>query len=278
MLSLLLALALFAGFFALGSWVGIRRAKAAPWCVGAAVILIFLRIFWRLYPQFEYPLFPFDWYVDVRPWWVFAPAQFAVGVGAAKMSTKGARVGVGMLGLLLWVVSGQRMFLSYMLPQDEMKGLPDDKGVVRQTTDYTCGSAAAATVLTQMGVPSTEREMAGLCGTNAFTGTDEFGVAKGLRAKLPGRRVRVEGGDWEDLKKAPMPAAVTIRFVPWIDHWVVVLEVQEGGVIVGDPVGGRKAMGKDIFVRKWRGVMVTVEDDNNEGKNEKQKTKNEKDR
>jgi len=255
---LVLSLALFAGFFALGAWVGLRRARAAPWSVGGAVVLIFLRILWRLYPQFEYPFFPFDWYVEVRPWWVFAPAQFAVGVGAAKMSTKGARVGVAMLGLLLWVVSGQRMVLSYMLPQDEMKGTPDEKGVVRQTTDYTCGAAAAATVLTQMGVRATEREMAELCGTNAFTGTDEFGVAKGLRARLPGARVRVLGGDWEDLKRAPMPAAVTIRHVPWIDHWVVVLEVQDAAVIVGDPVGGRKVMRKEVFLRRWRGVMVTV--------------------
>ncbi len=259
MLLLLLALALFAGCFVLGAWVGHRRPKAAPWSVGAATLLIFLRIFWRLYPQYEYPLFPFDVYVDIRPWWVFGAALFAVGVGAAKMSTKGARVGVGMLGLLLWVVAGQRMYLSYMLPHEEMKGIADTHGVVRQTTDYTCGAAAAATVLTQMGVRATESEMSDLCGTNLFTGTDEFGVARGIRLKLPGRGVRVEGGDWEDLKRASLPAAVTIRYVPWIDHWVVVLEVQEGGVIVGDPVRGRNAMGREMFVKKWRGVMVTVE-------------------
>ncbi|MCC6740438.1 MAG: hypothetical protein IT452_15445 [Planctomycetia bacterium] len=270
MLALLLALPLFAAAFAGGVWVGRRRVKAAPWVVGAAAFLIFLRIFWRLYPQYEYPLFPWDWYVEVRPWWVFAAAELAIGVGAAKMSTKGARVGVGMLGLLLWVVAGQRMFLSYMLPQDEMKGIADSHGVVRQSTDYTCGAAAAATVLEQLGVRATEREMAAECGTNAFTGTDEFGVARGLRRRLPGREVRVRGGGWEELRRAPLPAAVTVRFVPWIDHWVVVLEVNEGGVVVGDPVGGRKAMGREMFLRKWRGVMVTVEGQG------KEKTKNEK--
>jgi hypothetical protein len=255
---ILLALLIFAGFYALGVWVGLRRPKAALWCVLASVILIGLRILGRIYPQFEYPFFPFDWYVDVRPWWMFAPAQFAVGVGTAKMSTKGARVGVGMVALLLFVVSGQRLLLGTMLPQDEMRGLPDEHGVVRQTTDYTCGASAAATVLTKLGVPSTERQMAGPCGTNAFTGTDEFGVARGLRMRLPGRKVKVDGGSWEELKAAPMPAAVTIRYVPWIDHWVVVLEVKEGSVVVGDPVSGRRTMGKDMFLRKWRGVMVTV--------------------
>lgn len=263
---LLLALALFAATFAAGAWVGVRRVKAAPWGVGIAALLILLRIFWRLYPQYEHPLFPWDWYVDVRPWWVFGPAMFALGVGAAKMSTKGARAGVAMLGVLLWVVSGQRLYLTYMLPHDEMRGIADSQGVVRQTTDYTCGAAAAATVLVQLGVPATEREMSELCGTNLFTGTDEFGVARGLRAKLPGRRIRVRGGGWEELRAAPLPAAVTVRFVPWIDHWVVVLETTEGGVVVGDPVGGRKLLGREIFLRRWRGVMVTVEGEGGTGK------------
>ncbi|MCE9582185.1 MAG: hypothetical protein K8T20_06805, partial [Planctomycetes bacterium] len=123
------------------------------------------------------------------------------------------------------------------------------------------GAAAAATVVTKLGVPATEREMADICGTNAFTGTDEFGVARGLRQKLEGKGVHVEvrGGDWEALRHAVLPAAVTIRFVPWIDHWVVVLEVREEVVIVGDPVRGRKVMAKEEFLSKWRKVMVTVE-------------------
>ena len=133
--------------------------------MAAAIALIALRILWRLYPASEYALFSFDAYVDIRPWWVFAPAMFATGVGAAKMSTKGARIGVGMVALLLWVVSGQRMFLTYMLPPEEMKGTADNYGIVRQTTDYTCGAAAAATVLTKLGVPATEREMAHPKGT-----------------------------------------------------------------------------------------------------------------
>jgi predicted double-glycine peptidase len=258
---LLFALTLFAGFTVLGAWAGHKRPKVALGGVVAAIVLISLRIVWRLYPQWEYPLFPFDAYVEIRPWWVFAPALFAMGVGAAKMSTKSARVGVGMLALLLWVVSGQRMFLSYMLPPEQMKGQADNNGVVRQTTDYTCGAAAAATVVTQLGVAATEREMAEICGTNAFTGTDEFGVARGLRQKLEGKgvRVKVRGGDWEALRHAALPAAVTIRYVPWIDHWVVVLEVREEVVIVGDPMRGRKVMGKEEFMAKWRKVMVTVE-------------------
>lgn len=260
---LLLALALFAASFTGGVLIGLKRPRTSIAVLAVAIVLIFLRILWRLYPHWEYRLFPFDRYVEIRVWWVFVPALLAIGVGAARMGTKRARVGVGALGALLWLAAAQRLWLSFMLPQDEMTGVADRNGVVRQTTDYTCGAAAAATVLAQLGQPRTERDMSEACGTNAFSGTDEFGVARGLRRKLgPGWTVDVRGAEWEDLKRAPLPAAVTIRYVPWIDHWVVVLEVRDGAVpvvVVGDPVNGRKTMSKEEFMGKWRKVMVTVE-------------------
>lgn len=261
MLWLLLALALFAASFAGGFLVGRKSFKGSIAGLAVAVVLIFLRILWRLYPAWEFAVFPFDAYVDVRVWWVFVPALFAIGVGAAKMSTQKARIGVGIVGGILWLAAAQRMWLTYMMPQDLMTGTADRYGVVRQTTDYTCGAAAAATVLTQLGMPTTERDMAAFCGTNALSGTDEFGVARGLQRKLAGtgKKVVIRGGDWEALRRAPLPAAVTIRYVPWIDHWVVVLEVRDTAVIVGDPVSGRKAMSKEDFLKKWRRVMVTVE-------------------
>jgi hypothetical protein len=257
----LLALILFAACFALGVWLGTRSAKAAAITAIVSIVMSALRILWRLYPQLEYPLFPFDAYVEIRPWWVFAFALAAVGVGAARMSTRRLRIAIGAFGLLLWVAAAQRLFLTVAISNDGLYGVPNRSGVCPQTTDYTCGAAAAATMLHALGVPATEKEMAGLCGTNSFTGTDEFGVARGLRKKLDegGWTVAVDGADWDSLRNGSLPAAATVRFVPWIDHWVVVLEAAPDRVTIGDPIRGRETIPKADFLKKWRSVLVRAE-------------------
>jgi len=255
-----IALLLFAGSFAAGALAGRRGMKTSIAVASVCTALVTLRILWRLHPRTEYAVFPWDWYVPIRAWWVFVPAQVVAGVGAVRMSTWGARVGVGVFAAALLLVAGQRLFLTLDIDQSRMEGRPDGSGVCPQTTDYTCGAAAAATVLAQIGVPTTEREMAVLCDTNAFMGTDEFGVAQGLRRKLSGtgRRVEVIEADWDDLRSLALPAAATVRFTLWVDHWVVVFGVIGEQVIVGDPTRGRQTLTRAEFERRWRRVLVTI--------------------
>lgn len=64
--------------------------------------------------------------------------------------------------------------------------------------------------------------------------------------------------DWDGLRAAPLPAAVTIKYAQWVDHWVVVLAITESQVTVGDPIRGRESLPRQDFERKWRGVIVTA--------------------
>ncbi|MBI2920498.1 MAG: hypothetical protein HYY18_05380 [Planctomycetes bacterium] len=253
------AFLVFASGLAAGLWIGKREGKRFPVAaLCACIALIGLRIFWRLYPETEYDLFPFDAYVRVRPWWAIPFATLAAGVGAMRMSTRGARLGVATAGALLVVMGLQYVWLTVRIDHSRMAGEPNADGICPQTTDYTCGAAAAATLVSRLGARATEREMAALCGTNAFTGTDEFGVAAGLRAKLTGtgRRVDVVGADWEGLLRAPKPAAATIRYSPTVDHWVVVLDARPDRVLIADPVRGREDWTRQKFESRWRKVLV----------------------
>jgi len=62
--------------------------------------------------------------------------------------------------------------------------------ICRQTTPYTCSAAASATILTALGIESTEAEMAALCLTKE--GTTWLGIYHGLSVRLRGSGLKVE--------------------------------------------------------------------------------------
>src|SRR5579859_7012844 len=57
----------------------------------------------------------------------------------------------------------------------------DGDGVCRQSNDYTCGPAAAVTVLRKLGLPADEGEIAILSHTSSLTGTDPEVLAHALQ-------------------------------------------------------------------------------------------------
>src|SRR5206468_5816059 len=79
-----------------------------------------------------------------------------------------------------------------------LQGSPGMDGVCRQTSDYSCGAAAASTFLARLGIAADEQEMATRCGTTPWLGTDEFYACRGLREKLAGTRSeeRRVGKEW----------------------------------------------------------------------------------
>lgn len=137
--------------------------------------------------------------------------------------------------------------------------IPAD-GICRQSTDYTCGPAAAVTALRRLGLEAGEGELALLAGTSTATGTppdvlaqmlnDRFG-AKGLRAEL--RRFRTV----EELRSAGL-TLVIVKFGLFLDHWLTVLEVTDREVIVGDPLSGEVRLTHGEFLARWRLIGVTL--------------------
>ena len=137
--------------------------------------------------------------------------------------------------------------------------IPAD-GICRQSTDYTCGPAAAVTALGRLGLKAGEGELALLAGTSTATGTPpdvlaqalnrRFG-AEGLRADL--RRFRTLG----ELRAAGL-TMVIVKFGLFLDHWLTVLEVTDREVVVGDPLSGEVRLTHDEFLARWRFIGVTL--------------------
>lgn len=255
------ALVLIGAGMALGAWLG-RREDRRPATAAVALALLALALHASLTPARELAWFPDGGlYHRVRSWWVIPLAMIPLGAGTAVMSTPFARKGLGVFAALVLLSAARPVVLTAAFDPSTVNGRVAPSGVCQQTTDYTCGAAAASMLLHACGVEASEAEMALLCGTNALTGTDVYSVAVGVRQKLAGtgREVRVVPCDWEGLVARREPALATIRWGFLIDHWVMIREAHPGAVVVLDPVEGVRTLSRAEFLGIWRGWVVSAD-------------------
>lgn len=144
-------------------------------------------------------------------------------------------------------------------------------GVCLQSEESTCGAAAAATLLSLKGIPSTEQEMIRFCLTSR-QGTEPLGVYRGLKiaSSRLGRDARVASADPDEwLTKKQLPNVALIRFdqsksgsVRWLlgprgeGHAIVVLGFEDGHWLLADPAVGRIRWNDSDFRRRFTGDAI----------------------
>lgn len=250
-----------AGLFCLGARVAGRGKKPALVAGAVCVLFLLVRLFFRYFPDVEFALLANDAYAVLRPWWIFLFAFIILGIGARKMATRSRRTAVTTFAILLFLFVTTRALAGAIFDPAALKGTPDKDGICLQTTSYTCSAAAATTLLAQLGIRSSEREMAALCGANPLTGADAFTVSMGLLEKLDGSdyEVTVQRADWPRLREIRAPVMALMRRGFLTDHWVVVLAAHEECVALGDPLSGKVELSKDEFLSKWRGQLIVLQ-------------------
>lgn len=243
--------------------LGRRSTRAATGAIGVCLAVILLRVVLHYVPGVEFLLAGSDAYAIWRPWWAMPFAVGLLAAGSHHMSTEGSKRGLRVFAVLIALLCGERLVASALFDPDDVTGVVGASGVCSQSTSYTCGAAAGAMLLGKAGVVATEREMAVLSWTNSVTGTDEFCVVRGLRQKLAAERrsdrVLLGQTDYAGLIALARPAAVTVAYQPFVDHWVVVFEAKPSEVVYGDPLAGVVRCGVDEFLARWRGVYVALE-------------------
>lgn len=135
--------------------------------------------------------------------------------------------------------------------------------VVRQQHDFSCGSAAVATLLTfHYGQPTAEveafRQMYAL-GDQAKIRQVGFSMldmvtylsARGLDAR--GYRL-----SFEELSAAATPAIVLIQLGGY-RHFVVVKGIRGDRVLLGDPALGVRAVPRGAFLAMWNGIALLLQ-------------------
>jgi uncharacterized protein len=136
------------------------------------------------------------------------------------------------------------------------------KRTVRQQYDFSCGSAALATLLTyQYDFPVTEQQ--------AFAEMFEHGDQEKIRREgfslldirnfLLSRGFEADGYEvpLQKLEQTQTPAIVLIVEHGY-HHFVVIKGVRNGRILVGDPATGTRAMSQESFEEKWQDRVVFV--------------------
>ena len=137
----------------------------------------------------------------------------------------------------------------------------DSNGVCRQTTDFTCGPAAAVTALGRVGLSADEGELAVLSYSSPVVGTLPACLTSALQKRYgaEGLICRYRRFDSiEQLRKAGI-TLVVVKDAFLLDHCIAVLDVSDNAVTVADPVTGARLVPYRQFEKMWRFAGIVLE-------------------
>ena len=181
----------------------------------------------------------------------------------SRLPGKRARIMISVLMFVMIFGASVWPFVEPVIDRKELSELRtniNSDGVCIQSTEYTCGPAAAVTALRKLGLPAEEGRIAILSETSSIGGTPPDMLAEALQNEYSKHGLIAECRTFKnvsELKQAGITLAV-VKFTFLVDHWVAVLQVTDSEVIVGDPTGGLMKMSYDDFGRKWRFVGVVL--------------------
>jgi len=248
---------------ALGRWFSQLRSRA--WLVGYVVPLLLVGIM-ALYRHglWVSPIPPFSWLLAGRVGFAaFAPiCATLLTTLICRTQRRGQRFAVILLMLVSIVCFSVLPFLMPAFEYARLSRLETtmDNGVCLQGNGFTCGPAAAVTVLRKIGIPAEEGELAIRAHSNRFAGTSMDSLCAAIRSAyhVPCRTVFCRSVA-ELRGKEPFIAVIKYGFL--VDHYVAVLSVTEDEVTLGNPLSGLRTCSQEDFEKEWRNWVILVEKD-----------------
>ena len=202
---------------------------------------------------------PFSWIAVGRIRYVVLSLAVAMGltVPLSRLPYKIEKLIVCLLmaGFVIWF--SVLPFLMPALIKDHLSNLQtkfDKEGVCRQTTDYTCGPAAAVTALKQLGLAAEEGELAVLSYSSPVTGTLPSCLSAALQDRYGAEGLICRYQHFDSIAQLKN-AGITLALVKeafLMNHCLAVLEVTDEAVTVADPVTGTRLMPYEQFEKIWR--------------------------
>jgi len=133
---------------------------------------------------------------------------------------------------------------------------------IHQKYDYSCGSAALATLLTYTyGIPVTEKTVfRGMFDHADQARVKKYGFSLLDMKEYLARHHLLSGGFKASLSKlaaARVPAIVLINHRGY-NHFVVIRGIRRGRVLLSDPSLGTRAISVVNFTKEWNGIFFVV--------------------
>jgi hypothetical protein len=274
---------------------GIERMEMNPWLETAGAILIavfgvfagracsrFRKPWWVLgyvlpsmlivmlamvrFNNSLYFVSPFSWISVGRVRYVVLSLAVSMGltVPLSRLPYKFEKLIVCLLmaGFVTWF--SVLPFLVPALIKERLSNLQtkfDKNGVCRQSTDYTCGPAAAVTALEKLGLRADEGELAVLSYSSPVTGTLPACLSSALQDRYSAEGLSCRYRHFDSiaqLKNAGITLAL-VREAFLMDHCLAVLEVSDDAVTVADPVTGTRLMPYKQFEKIWRFCGIVLQ-------------------
>ncbi len=142
--------------------------------------------------------------------------------------------------------------------------------IIRQQYDYSCGSAAVASLLTfHYGRPTTEEEV---FKAMFATGDQEKIQREGfslldMKVHLARQGLVADGFKvtLDRLAELGVPV-ITLISIGGYRHFIIIKGLDEDEVLIGDPAFGVRIVKKDQFVGGWSGIALIVRNEATRGK------------
>ncbi|MBQ2444963.1 MAG: peptidase domain-containing ABC transporter [Oscillospiraceae bacterium] len=127
---------------------------------------------------------------------------------------------------------------------------------IRQHDSTDCGAACLATILRYYGSKLPIAQIRELAGTDR-QGTSAFGMVRA--AKQLGFDAKGVRGDQTALSSEfPLPAIAHIVTEKFQLHYVVIFEIKDGKMMIGDPAKGIVNYTVEEFCKHWSGVLILL--------------------
>lgn len=184
---------------------------------------------------------------------LFLAAFSAAGPGAARAGQVSIAAGLGLFNLKVTSMREAKF-----------------RNVVQQAYDFSCGSAAVATLLTYHYNNAVQEldvfQKMWDDGDREAIGTSGFSLLD-MRRYLETRGFGAEGFEapLSKLQEVGIPAITLINLDGYL-HFVVVKGVTDDEILVGDPAKGIKVYARDEFEKMWNGILFVVTSAPNTGR------------
>lgn len=210
----------------------------------------------------------FFWIAGGRAKFVILCLAATVGLVSplSRLPRRGEKVVVCILMTLVVVWFSVLPFLVPALIKDDLSNLKttvNSSGICYQSTDYTCGPAAAVTALRSLGLNADEGELAVLSYSSPIAGTLPTCLSSALQKRYGTDGLKSQYRYFDsitELRNAGITLAV-IKDGLLNSHCVTVLGVTDHIITIADPVVGRILLSPSEFEKVWRFSGIVLKRD-----------------
>jgi hypothetical protein len=249
-----LGVATFAVAFALA----MRGRRWALLAAGLAVgLLVFKGVITHL-PVWEATLFPFASYIYLQSYWSPLIGLAFFGLAIPQLPVMWNRWVIAAVAAGVLVFGAQRTWWMVSRPSVGEDRYPDTAHHLEQSTGYTCAPCAAASAMSYLGQPYTERAMADLCLTVEEEGTTAFNTYRGLLMACADTAWRPRMR-YLSVPELCTPGCIAVIDFPAIRHAITTVGLGDG-VTLHDPLAGEpRHLSPALLAKQYGGTAIVFE-------------------